>query len=42
MRIRGIIFILLAIAVFSLAIAAYMGVHFSLENGTFYWATGSG
>ena len=39
MRIMDIIFILLVVVVFSLAIGAFMGLHFSLENGTFYWAT---
>jgi hypothetical protein len=38
MRIADVIFILLALAVFGLAIGAFMGLHFSLDGGTFYWA----
>jgi hypothetical protein len=38
MRIADIIFVLLALAVFGLAIEAFMGLHFSLDSGTFYWA----
>jgi hypothetical protein len=37
MRIGDIIFILLAIAVFGLAIGAFLGLHFSLSTWTFYW-----
>jgi hypothetical protein len=40
MRMGDVIVILLGILVFSLAIAALLGVHFSLSTGAFYWGGG--
>ena len=40
MRIKGVIYILLLLMAFSMALGSLMGLHYSLSTGTFYWEEG--